>query len=55
MIAGSTEMPDAMEMILQSAIALGGKGAVSYLFSLKFLALTSYHAFPFLIFSTTHD
>ena len=53
MIVGSTEMPDAMEMIFQSALALGRNGAASYLFSLKFLALTSYRAFPCLILSTT--
>ena len=55
MIAGSTEMPDAMEMIFQSALALGRNGAVSDLFSLKFLALTSYHAFPCLLFTTTFN
>lgn len=32
MLAGSTEMPDAMETIFQSALALGRHGAVSIFF-----------------------
>lgn len=53
MISGSTEMPDAMEMIFQSALSLGRHGGVSvfiliWLHSDNDLFLPGLNLFPFL-------